>query len=194
MFEKNLKNIRTKSGYSQKYVADYLNISPQSVSKWENGDALPSILFLPKLAECFGCDINDFFAVADVSNYDLKMLKEFLDLIITLNNDSDTDGILDNLIQFFDCYTDIEDVIDKLYNDFKQYQCIKDKTIQAILGCTSDEAVKFRNKFVEFELIEKLDSGDSYFVIKDGFKGLQRILFAWTKLIDVMKEKATDNN
>ena len=58
-----------------------MNISPQSVSKWENGDALPSILFLPKLAECFGCDINDFFAVADVSNYDLKMLKEEYDII-----------------------------------------------------------------------------------------------------------------
>ncbi len=188
MFEKNLRNIRTKSGYSQKYVADYLNISPQSVSKWENGDALPSILFLPKLAECFGCDINDFFAVADIPNYDLIMLKEFLDLIITFNS-SDTDCILDNLMQFFECYTDIEDVIEKLYNDFKQYQIINDKTIQAILGCTSDEAINFKNIFVEFELIEKLDCGDSYFVIKDGFKGLQRILFAWTKLIDVMKQK-----
>lgn len=194
MFEKNLKNIRIKSGYSQKYVADYLNISPQSVSKWENGDALPSILFLPKLAECFGCDISDFFAVADVSNYDLEMIDNYLDLIITFNNDSVSDRRWNNLMQFFERYADIEDVIDKLCKDFMQYQIVKDKTIQAILGCSLDEAIKFRNRLVEFELIEKLDCDDSYFVIKDSFRGLQNILFTWITTIEILNKKTYDNN
>lgn len=58
MFNENLKNIRLKQGLSQKKVADYLNISPQSVSKWEKGESLPSVLFLPQLAECLNCEIK----------------------------------------------------------------------------------------------------------------------------------------
>lgn len=61
MFSNNLKALRLKSGLSQKQVADFLCVTPQSVSKWENGDSLPSIDFLPKLAECLDCDINAFF-------------------------------------------------------------------------------------------------------------------------------------
>ena len=62
MFNNNLKKLRLASGLSQKQIADYLHITPQSVSKWENGDALPTIDYLPKLAECLNCDINVFFA------------------------------------------------------------------------------------------------------------------------------------
>ena len=51
MFNHNLKALRLKSGLSQKQVADFLSVTPQSVSKWEKGEALPSIDFLPKLAE-----------------------------------------------------------------------------------------------------------------------------------------------
>lgn len=62
MFNHNLKALRLKSRLSQKQVADFLSVTPQSVSKWEKGEALPSIDFLPKLAECLDCDINAFFA------------------------------------------------------------------------------------------------------------------------------------
>ena len=37
---KNLKNAREKAGYSQNDVAEKLNISRQSVSRWENGGSL----------------------------------------------------------------------------------------------------------------------------------------------------------
>ena len=60
MFHNNLKALRLKCGLSQRQVADFLNVSPQSVSKWEKGESFPSIEFLPQMAECFGCDINAF--------------------------------------------------------------------------------------------------------------------------------------
>ena len=75
MFHINLKNQRLKCGLSQKQIADYLNITPQSVSKWENGDALPSIDYLPKLAECLNCEINDFFAQDRNNAFNIEMLK-----------------------------------------------------------------------------------------------------------------------
>ena len=61
MFNKNLKRIRLRSGLTQKDVADFLHISPQSISKWENGDAMPSIDFLPPLSMLFKCSIDELF-------------------------------------------------------------------------------------------------------------------------------------
>ena len=50
MFNKNLKRIRLENNLTQKEVADFLHISPQSISKWENGESTTSIDFLPMLA------------------------------------------------------------------------------------------------------------------------------------------------
>ena len=80
MFNKNLKNIRLQQGLSQKQVADYLLVSPQSVSKWEKGEALPSIEYLPKLAEILKCDINSFFAPISVKPTSNQVLSDFLTL------------------------------------------------------------------------------------------------------------------
>ena len=65
MFHDKLKEIRTKLKKTQKDLAEYLSISPQSVSKWEKGEALPSMEYLPKIAKFFGCTPNDFFEEAE---------------------------------------------------------------------------------------------------------------------------------
>ena len=62
MISANLKELREEAELTQSEVAKELNISAQSVSKWERGEALPSIEFLPKLAELYDCEINDFFS------------------------------------------------------------------------------------------------------------------------------------
>ena len=61
MFYERFKAIRQASGKTQKELADFLNISPQSVSKWEKGETLPSIEYLPLMAKFFSCSINAFF-------------------------------------------------------------------------------------------------------------------------------------
>lgn len=43
---------------TQEDVADYLNITPQSVSKWERGDCYPDITFLPALANIFETSVD----------------------------------------------------------------------------------------------------------------------------------------
>ena len=62
MFHERLKELRVKCGKKQKDLAEFLNISAQSVSKWEKGEALPSITYLPKIAQFYQCDVNAFFA------------------------------------------------------------------------------------------------------------------------------------
>ena len=56
-----IKQLRIKSSLTQEQLADELNISPQSVSKWETGASLPDITLLPKIAEIFGVSIDELF-------------------------------------------------------------------------------------------------------------------------------------
>lgn len=54
----NIKKCRTLKNLTQEDVAEYLNITPQSVSKWERGDCYPDITFLPALANIFETSID----------------------------------------------------------------------------------------------------------------------------------------
>jgi transcriptional regulator with XRE-family HTH domain len=56
---KKLKNIRIKKKYSQDNVADFLHISRQSVSKWENDSSYPDLDNLVKLSEYYEVSIDD---------------------------------------------------------------------------------------------------------------------------------------
>ena len=49
----NLKKYRIKKNLTQEEVAEFLGITPQSVSKWERGESYPDITFLPALANIF---------------------------------------------------------------------------------------------------------------------------------------------
>ena len=53
MFNERFKSIRQASGRTQKELAEFLNISPPSVSKWEKSETLPSIEYLPLMARFF---------------------------------------------------------------------------------------------------------------------------------------------
>ena len=54
----NLKKHRLLKNLTQEDVAAYLNVTPQSVSKWERGDSYPDITFLPALANIFETSID----------------------------------------------------------------------------------------------------------------------------------------
>ena len=54
----NLKKQRISKGLTQEDVASYLNITPQSVSKWERGETYPDITLLPALANIFETSID----------------------------------------------------------------------------------------------------------------------------------------
>ncbi|MGB3160583.1 helix-turn-helix domain-containing protein [Carnobacterium sp.] len=59
VLKKKLKESRIKKGYSQVVVADYLQISRQSISKWENGKNSPDLKNLVKLSEFYEVSIDD---------------------------------------------------------------------------------------------------------------------------------------
>ena len=58
-----IKSYRKKREITQEQLADYLNISFQSVSKWECGDAYPDITMLPKIAMFFGITTDELLCI-----------------------------------------------------------------------------------------------------------------------------------
>lgn len=57
-FGKNLLALRTGKGLTQEQAAELLNISKQSVSRWENGVTWPDVSFLPNLASFYGVTVD----------------------------------------------------------------------------------------------------------------------------------------
>ena len=53
-----LQLLRKKNGYSQEQLADKLGIARQTVSKWENGQAVPELKGLIQLSELYGVTID----------------------------------------------------------------------------------------------------------------------------------------
>ena len=54
----NLKKYRIMKDLTQEEVADYLGVTPQSVSKWERSECCPDITLLPALANIFETSID----------------------------------------------------------------------------------------------------------------------------------------
>ena len=81
MIHENLKRIRLHFGATQQELADYLNVSPQSISKWEKGDTYPSIEYLPKMAEFFDCGINTFFSKYELQIYETVGCYDYKDIL-----------------------------------------------------------------------------------------------------------------
>lgn len=54
----NLRKYRILKNLTQEDVAEYLYITPQSVSKWERGESYPDITLLPALANIFETSID----------------------------------------------------------------------------------------------------------------------------------------
>lgn len=61
ILNKRIGELRKKKGVTQDELAEYMGVSAQAVSKWENGLSCPDIMALPQLAEYFKVPIDDLF-------------------------------------------------------------------------------------------------------------------------------------
>lgn len=58
-----IKQLRQHKGITQETLASHLNISPQAISKWEQGSSTPDIGLLPNISSYFGVTIDDLFTL-----------------------------------------------------------------------------------------------------------------------------------
>ena len=67
IFTKNLRRLRTAKHMTQEQTAQALDISPQTVSRWECGTTAPDISMLPRLARLYGVTIDDLYRESAVA-------------------------------------------------------------------------------------------------------------------------------
>ena len=68
-FSENLKYYRTKHGLTQKQLAEHIGYTEKSVSKWEIGDALPTMDTFLKIAEFFKIPLDELMFEKTSCNY-----------------------------------------------------------------------------------------------------------------------------
>ena len=62
---------RKNQGLTQKQLADKLNMSDKSVSKWERGVCLPDVSIYAELCHILNISINEFLAGEDIRDEDI---------------------------------------------------------------------------------------------------------------------------
>ena len=77
---------RKALGMTQKQLAEKLNMSDKSVSKWERGICLPDVSVYMELCEMLGISINEFLAGEDIDAENVEKKSE--DNIIQVTKDS----------------------------------------------------------------------------------------------------------
>ena len=85
----NIYRLRTGKNMSQGDLADALDVSRQSVSKWENNSAVPELEKLIKMSELFGVTLDDMVGIAptpaapaEPSQHKVLSLRQILGIIL----------------------------------------------------------------------------------------------------------------
>ena len=73
-FNENLKFLRKKEGLTQEELAEKLNVSRQSVTKWESGNAIPDIEKIKEIAYIFLISVDSL--IGDIENKKPNKLKK----------------------------------------------------------------------------------------------------------------------
>ena len=75
-FGEKLSKLRKESNYTQEQLADILEVSRQSVSKWESDIAYPETEKLIRLAKLFDCSVDYLLKDEQTDKNSLKTEKE----------------------------------------------------------------------------------------------------------------------
>ena len=67
-----IKELREKSKLTQAELAEKLNVSDKTISKWETGKGYPDISLLEPIAEVFGISITELISGNTISNLNVS--------------------------------------------------------------------------------------------------------------------------
>lgn len=76
-FNENLKYLRKKEGLTQEELAEKLNVSRQSVTKWESGQALPDIEKVKEIAYFFSTSVDSL--IGEIESKTENKIKKRID-------------------------------------------------------------------------------------------------------------------
>lgn len=94
--------LRDKSGLSQMALANKLGVSRQAVSRWESGDAVPTIDKLKALAEVYSVSL-DWLCSDSASPYEPTPTSEEADDHVAMNSRKNIQDSASTKIDTMDC-------------------------------------------------------------------------------------------
>lgn len=59
LIAENLRYLRSKTSWSQEFIAEKIGVSRQAVAKWENGESMPDLINCTLLADLYEVSLND---------------------------------------------------------------------------------------------------------------------------------------
>ena len=83
-----IQSLRKKKMLTQKSLADILNVSDKTISKWETGAGMLDLAFLKPLSDALGISVNDLLAGEIINEKDIKGRAEE-NIIKTIDYSSD---------------------------------------------------------------------------------------------------------
>ena len=67
-----IKELREKHGFTQSDLAERLNVSDKTISKWETGKGYPDIVLLEPIAKTFGVSVTELLSGQAVNNVNVS--------------------------------------------------------------------------------------------------------------------------
>lgn len=140
--------LRKEKQITQTELAEYLYLTPQTVSRWEVGSGTPEISLLPKIASFFGISIDELFGQTSISRAeDLVMKYSVLRDDRTFREAMDC---LNSQIQTIDASLDNEmKNASELQKDRDQLQALKVHLLLQQGWESLERALKIVDSFVE---------------------------------------------
>lgn len=102
VFSSRLAYYRKRAGLKQEELAVQLNVTPQAVSKWENG-SFPDGTLLPKIAEILNISLDVLFGLKD-EEPEPDYLHEYIKKLSTLEEKERTEQAVELLYRFLCAY------------------------------------------------------------------------------------------
>lgn len=93
----NIKRLRKERDLTQEMLAKFLNVSYQSVSKWERGESYPDITLVPAIASFFGVTTDTILGVQTIEQE--NKIKSYLDKYNALCNSDDKQEELEQIMK-----------------------------------------------------------------------------------------------
>jgi transcriptional regulator with XRE-family HTH domain len=89
-----IKKLRKERNFTQEELAEQLNVTPQAVSRWENGTGLPDILQIVPLTSVFGVSSDVLFGIVGTNDDD--EVQRILDAVYVMDAETEALAINDD--------------------------------------------------------------------------------------------------
>lgn len=160
MFADALKELRTKADLYQNDIAETLNVTQQTVAKWESGKAMPSVEMICTIANYFHVSTDYLLGLTDYKNIDDQLLvkKSNVDKKFDKLTSSSQNQILQIFHGLTDCMSDYETIYAEKHVDMDPgYGKYLLNTISQFIKSYQDAAIYLKKHFKLHDVIHKYE-------------------------------------